>query len=129
MYTLNIHTKSAKVHLAPVTHYIDLVGGLSVEVNGFSVRLIEVNTGVEIRPIECDWPFRSMEFGTRSKRIFKMEVLQKGDYLVEFINADKPFVKQRYDISLPFPFSLFGVRLPSKSVPNDELCIAIYRKH
>ncbi len=123
MLNVNINTKSAKIHLAPISYYIDMVGGFSVELNGFTMRFTEVNTGTVIIPRVSNWPVRSIQNGKRSTRIFIIDALKKGEYLIEFENSNKPVVKRSYN--RPFPFSF----MPNPSVPNELLYIKIQRVH
>lgn len=110
--TINIYSNIDVIRLKEQTYQVWLLGGHWVDLSGFSIRLIEIKTGINTNSTESFLKWQGYDFKKFSKRILDLKVKQDGDYRVEFINSDNIKVKL---INL-WPFTLF-----TPEIPNDRL--------
>lgn len=120
MQRINIHSKNSTINLLAIRYYIDIVGGFHVKKNGFKFKLTNVETGEIIVPTNMRWMNSSFCEGERSKRCYEIYITNAGQYSITFTNSEALQVK-RSSLILNFFFS--------KSIPNTELEICIYRKN
>ena len=113
---VNINSTGRQISLAKGKHTIDLVGGWSVKLNGFSITLKNIKTKETIESTTSYWPVQSFYNGIKCKRILNIQIEENGLYEIVFTNADKLIVRRS---------SLFMHRLFADPVSNENLEILI----
>ena len=120
MKQININSTNSQMHLQAMHYNIDIIGGFYVEKNGFELQFINNKTGEIIRPTNSTWPIQSIHFSKRSKRCFDLNIINAGEYTIEFFNSGKLLVKRS---------NLHLVMMFTKPIPNEELTVYIYLKN
>jgi hypothetical protein len=93
------------------------LGGWGVKLGQFSISFKNNQSG---QPINCKRSFltvQSLAFDKRAKRIFSVDVLERGTYKVEFMNAETLKVKDT---------NLYFIGLFQDPIPNDEISVYIH---
>ncbi len=118
---INIHKKGQQLKFYADTYHVDVLGGVDVVLNGFSIDLIHED-GSEIGSTTFTFPVQSLYGWTRGKRKFSIGVPKEGVYTIRFNNPSK--LRVRRSNVMFFPLSL----LFKKPIPNEEISVVFYRK-
>ncbi|MFT6442872.1 MAG: hypothetical protein ACJASQ_002509 [Crocinitomicaceae bacterium] len=120
MSPISIHSNESQVHLQAMSYNVNILGGFYIEKNGFKLQLTNNKTGEIVKPTHSKWRVQSIHFRKRSKRCFDLNIVNSGEYKIEFFNSEKLIVK-RSNLLLAMMFS--------NPIPNEEITIYIYRKN
>lgn len=120
---INIHTKNQELTFNEGYYHLDVLGGWSVNKNGFSFILTNKKTGNAIYPTRS-WPIQNLYRFKRAKRIFTFEVVEKGIYSLEFKNPEQLVVRAS---NLPL-FGWIRNLFFNGIVSNKEIHVIVYRK-
>ena len=104
------------IELNEATYTIKILGGWSVSLGDFMIKLKNKDTGEVVIPKITFWKIQSYESGEKAKKIMTFSISKKGTYLIEYINL--------FDLTVR-PSNLFIKRLYEKEIPNDQLRIWI----
>ena len=113
---VNIHEKGRCLNLDTGLCKIDIIGGWGVTLNNFFISLKKLSNGEKIPVKRIPIGIQSWDFGSRSKRIFKADIVQPGEYEIEFHNQEDIIVKKS---------NLILISFFEKPLPNHSLEIGI----
>lgn len=119
-HQISILSEGQQLKFYPAKYYVDIVGGLDIALNDFSIALMD-EEGSAIRLSTFTFPVQSMYGWTRAKRTFEVNIPKAGVYTIQFHNPSSLVVK-RSNIAV-FPLSLFN-----KPIPSEEISVVFYRK-
>lgn len=114
---IKITEENVSLPLKEGSYYIDILGGWKIELNYFSISLIDSKTKHELETNRIGIRVQSYKFGNKSKRIYKFKVDKAGEYRLIFRNIDSLKVKES---------NLFISSLFMKHKDVEELMIYIY---
>ncbi len=80
-----------------------IVGGWSVNLGQFSLRLIEINGAEIIKTKKVNLRIQSYFKNKRTKKVFSYVIYKSGTYRIEFENQNTLIIKKSI-LSLRFPF-------------------------
>ena len=115
---IDIYNQNTLLKLREGKHYVDFLGGWSVNTNGFRIVLKNINTGKLIKIERTFWPVQNFEFGKRSLRYFEFHIPHDDTYSMKFIGSNNIQIKRS---NVPF-FSLL-----SSAIANMDIMVYIHR--
>ncbi len=113
---INIHNSNTKIEIPVGIYSVKVLGGWGVEVGSFSFDLKNVHNGQIIKPKGTKWRVQSFAFKKRAKKIFTLDIGQRGIFEIEFKNQKDLKVRRS---------NLFLTRLFENELPNENLEICI----
>ena len=116
-HVINIRNSGQEVDLEIGKYKIDVLGGWGVNLGQFSISFIHKKSGQIINCKRSSLQIQTLEFGKRAKRIFSVEIVERGTYKIEFENAEALQVKET---------NLFFIGLFQSPISNDRISILIH---
>ena len=113
---INIYDSGKIVELPVGIYSVKILGGWGVEVGNFSFHLENLENGQIIEPKGTFWRVQSYENKKRAKKIFTLDIGQRGRFKIEFKNQDDLKVRRS---------NLILTRLFEKDLENKTLKIQI----
>ncbi len=113
---LNIHTPNQIVELTTGIYSVHALGGWGVKVGCFSIELKNTKTNRILLPREQFLRTQDYIYNRRSKKIFVIDIPERGDYCVVFKNQNHLSIK---------PSFLFAFKFFNEQIPNSDLEICI----
>lgn len=113
---INIHRKGEILQFTTGVCKIDIIGGWDVTLGEFSIKLKNIKNGKVLEGKRVFWRLQSWDYGKRSKRIFMIDIIEPGEYEIEFINPEH--VKLKHS-------GLFLLGLFSHPLKNENLEIGL----
>lgn len=114
---INIHSVGETVNLKTGSCKIDIIGGWGVHLGSFSIILENTRDG---KIIKCKRVLLGIQswnyYNKRSKRIFKADILNSSQYVVQFFNSEEVVVR---------PSNLILLSLIQKPLKNESLEIGL----
>lgn len=108
---------SGKIIELPVGIYsIKVLGGWNVKVGDFRIELRNRKNDKIIKPRVTNWRYQSFELGERAKKIMILDIVEYGNYFIDFKNREDLKVK---------PTNLLIVSSFEKEIPNRKLKVWI----
>ncbi|SHK81124.1 hypothetical protein SAMN04488007_3898 [Maribacter aquivivus] len=92
---INIHNKGEVVILTVGDCKVDIIGGFYVQLGDFLIMLKNLKT-LEIKKFRrvCIKVKSWHLFNQRSIRIFNIDIMEPGEYLIEFIKPEQVLIKR-----------------------------------
>lgn len=119
-HQINIHSKDQKLTFYATEYHVDLIGGVDISLNDFSIVLIDEN-GLEVNLTTFTLPVQRLYGWTRARKTFGVNIPTEGVYTIRFNNPSSLIVKRSN--AAMFPFSLFN-----KPISNQKISVVFYRK-
>ena len=116
-HIIKIHNSGQEIDLEIGKYNIDVLGGWGVQLGQFSVSFRHKQSGQTIACKRSLWPVQTLSFDRRAKRVFRVDIVEKGIYKVEFANAETLQVKET---------NLFFTALFQDPIPNNKISIFIH---
>jgi hypothetical protein len=114
---INIYNNGQEIDLEIGEYKIDVLGGWGVELGQFSILFKHEQSGQTIRCKRSLLPIQTLAFDRRAKRIFSVDILERGTYKIDFENPETLQVKET---------NLFFTGLFQRAIPNDKISIFIH---
>ncbi|UZO80698.1 hypothetical protein NBT05_17365 [Aquimarina sp. ERC-38] len=109
---INIHSLHTEIELSYGIYSVKVLGGLGVKVGNFSFDLRNVDNSEIIKPKKTRWRVQSFAFKKRAKKIFTLDVENRGNFLIVF--------KHQTDLKVRRS-NLFLTRLFENELLNEKL--------
>lgn len=113
---ISIHKSNQTVQLSMGTYSVKVLGGWGVKVGNFTFELRNLKNNRIIQPKGTQWRIQSFAFKKRAKKIFSVDIPEKGEYSIKFKNLNELKVRRS---------NLFMTKLFDKPIPNKDLEICI----
>lgn len=111
-HLINIHDSGHVIDFEIGKYKIDILGGWGVKLRQFSISFRHGESGEIINCKRSFWPVQTLVFDRRAKRVFSVEIMERGAYTVEFANAETLQVKE----TNLFFSGLFQVPIPCEKI-------------
>lgn len=116
---ININSKKEVIALEATRYRIYTLGGFGVNLGQFTISFKHLETGELIKCKRAFWPVQAFAYGKRAKRVFIVDIPNKGHFEIIFQNPETLKVKHS---NLPI-ISMFG-----KPLPTDQMEVIITKK-
>lgn len=113
---ISVYDSDARIELSTGVYRVRVLGGWGVKVGSFELEIRNIKNDRIISPKLTKWRIQSYYKRRRAKKIFSLDIPERGEYLISF--------KKQEDLQVR-PSNLFLTKFIEKPIPNSELEIII----